>query len=153
MNENKSGYIKWYSPAKGYGFIAVENEPDVLLHFSVLRAFGVESIPDNARVTVETRRTEQGLCATKIVELDTNAPPRITQTDTSIEFERATVKWFDPLRGFGFLEREGKPDVFMHATTLKRCGITPTSIEAGREMLVRPAQRKNGYTAVDLHAG
>ena len=48
-----TGLIKWFDPAKGYGFIYNDQAgPDILLHANVLRNFGQGSVADNTQVTV-----------------------------------------------------------------------------------------------------
>ena len=53
-----------------------------------------------------------------------------------------TVKWFNSTKGFGFIEPEdGKRDVFVHISALKRSGISELKdgqkvtfdVEAGRD--------------------
>ena len=53
-----------------------------------------------------------------------------------------TVKWFNPSKGFGFIEPEGgKRDVFVHISALEAAGISELKdgqkvtfeIEAGRD--------------------
>lgn len=36
--------------------------------------------------------------------------------------EEGTVKWFNPEKGFGFISREGKPDVFVHFKSINTEG-------------------------------
>lgn len=39
-----------------------------------------------------------------------------------------TVKWFDPAKGFGFIEPEsGEKDVFVHVSAVERSGMTTLS--------------------------
>lgn len=33
------------------------------------------------------------------------------------------IKWFDPKKGYGFIEAEGQPDVFVHHTSFKTKGL------------------------------
>jgi CspA family cold shock protein len=42
----KRGVVKRWNPEKGYGFISVEGEPDVFVHFSALQMNGVAVVFD-----------------------------------------------------------------------------------------------------------
>ena len=123
-----SGVIKWFDVAKGYGFIVPDNGmPDVLLHVTCLRRDGYQTACEGARVVCEVLPRSKGLQAFRVVSMDESTaihpaqmpPPRthVTVTPTS-GLERAQVKWFNRLRGFGFLTRgEGTPDIFVHMET------------------------------------
>ena len=155
-----SGVIKWFDASKGYGFIVPDNGwPDVLLHVTVLRRDGYQTAYEGARVVCECVQRAKGYQAFRIVSMDELTaihpaqmlPPRthVTVTATS-GLERAQVKWFNRLRGFGFLTcGEGTPDIFVHMETLRRFGMT--ELRPGQYVLVRFGPGSKGMMAAEIH--
>jgi cold shock protein len=155
-----SGVIKWFDASKGYGFIVPDNGwPDVLLHVTVLRRDGFQTAYEGARLVVECVQRQKGYQAFRIVSMDESTaihpaqmlPPRthVSVTPTS-GLERAQVKWFNRLRGFGFLTcGEGTPDIFVHMETLRRFGMT--ELRPGQYVLVRFGPGSKGMMAAEIH--
>jgi CspA family cold shock protein len=47
------GTVKWFNADKGYGFIAVEGQDDVFVHWSKIKADGYKSLEDGQAVDFE----------------------------------------------------------------------------------------------------
>ncbi|MDX1436714.1 MAG: cold-shock protein [Anaerolineales bacterium] len=48
--ERLTGTVKWFNSAKGYGFIAVEDGPDVFVHYSQIRGDGYRTLDEGQQV-------------------------------------------------------------------------------------------------------
>jgi CspA family cold shock protein len=153
-----SGLIKWFDVSKGYGFIIPDGGgTDVLLHVTCLRRDGYQTAYEGARIVCEALARPKGMQAFRILSMDESTaihpaeqPPRthVSVTPTS-GLERATVKWFNRLRGFGFLTRgEGTADIFVHMETLRRYGMT--ELRPGQTILVRHGPGPKGLMAAEV---
>jgi len=154
-----AGVIKWFDVAKGYGFMVPDNGmADVLLHVTCLRRDGYQTAYEGSRMSCEAVAGPKGLQVFRIISMDESTavhpaqmPPartHVTVAPTS-GLERAQVKWFNRLRGFGFLTRgEGTPDIFVHMETLRRFGMA--ELRPGQFVLVRFGPGPKGLMAAEV---
>ena len=67
MQQMTTGTVKWFSNAKGYGFIAPdEGGEDVFAHFSAIVMDGYKSLKEGQKVQFEVTRGPKGLQAANI---------------------------------------------------------------------------------------
>jgi CspA family cold shock protein len=162
-----TGRVKWFDATRGFGFlVSDELDGDVLLHFSVLREHGRRSVPEGAIIECVPVRLERGLQAKRIISIDLSSalpqqprssmPPseradRQALADAAGEFEPVEVKWFNRVRGYGFVKRPdgaGGEDVFVHMETVRSAHVG--ELQPGQKLEARVAPSAKGLTAVEL---
>ena len=137
--------VKWYDPAKGYGFLVPDDgSPDIYCRAPALAAVGLETLLAGAAVACETAQGLRGPEVSRIISVDFSATAprqasfanaagngRMAASPGTVEANpaasgrtiRAIVKWFHPVKGYGFLEPEdGSADVFCHLTVAQASG-------------------------------
>jgi len=66
-----SGKIKWFNNEKGYGFISCEDYEDIFVHYSSIRGKGYKTLVEGQYVIFDLVRTDKGLQAKNVIELET----------------------------------------------------------------------------------
>jgi CspA family cold shock protein len=65
----KKGTVKWFNSEKGFGFITVEGEKDVFVHFSAIQGDGYKSLEEGQAVEFEIVEGDRGPQAANVTKL------------------------------------------------------------------------------------
>jgi cold shock protein len=157
------GVVKFFNPQKGFGFIVRDDGgEDVFVHISAVEQAGLTDLADGQ--PLEFTLVDRGgrVSATNLRIEGEPMPVERTgggggaggaggpQRQLTGEKASGTVKFFNAMKGFGFIQRDdGQPDAFVHISAVERAGM-PTLNEGDRLDFELEVDRRGKYAAVNL---
>ena len=148
--------VKWFNAEKGFGFVAVVGGSEAFLHIRQLEAAGHSNVPEGARVQVRIGQGQKGPEVTEVTEVDLSTaqvgssaerrPATPSQVMGQVSESIGTVKLYRADKGFGFVGPDGGgKDIFVHATTLARAGLS--GLAEGQRVRMQIGQGQKGPAA------
>lgn len=159
-----TGVVKFFNGQKGFGFIVRDDGgEDVFVHISAVEQAGLTGLAEGQPLgfTLVDRGGRISATDLKIegepLPVEDRGPPRDRdaprggpQRQLTGEKATGTVKFFNAMKGFGFIQRDdGQPDAFVHISAVERAGM-PTLNEGDRLEFELEVDRRGKYAAVNL---
>ena len=140
----KQGKVRWFSERLGYGFIDVEDN-EVFIHRSTLTQFGATRLLSDDTVLVTITTSSRGLIVETLLGIERMPVDESLIASKPSENEHpAFVKFFNEVRGYGFIEVEGyDQDIFVHSRVIEQNGLS--TIYDNQRLLVTVELGEKGY--------
>ncbi len=75
MSERKTGIVKWFNDRKGFGFIKVDENQDVFVHYSALQGEGFKTLKEGESVEFDLVEGAKGPQAANVVKAEAAQQP------------------------------------------------------------------------------
>lgn len=161
-----SGVVKFFNGQKGFGFIVRDDGgEDVFVHISAVEQAGLTGLAEGQplKFTLVDRGGKVSATDLQIEGEPLPVPERSggaggfggerergPQRQLTGERASGTVKFFNAMKGFGFIQRDdGQPDAFVHISAVERAGM-PSLNEGDRLEFELEVDRRGKYAAVNL---
>ncbi len=149
------GTVKFFNVQKGFGFIQREDGgEDVFVHISAVERAGLEGLAEGQGLefTLVDRGGKVSASDLVVVGDVIAVEKREAAPQRQLTGEKATgtVKFFNAMKGFGFITRDdGQPDAFVHISAVERSGMRSLN-EGDRLEFDIEVDRRGKYSAVNL---
>ena len=148
------GTVKFFNAHKGFGFIQQDaGGEDVFVHISSVERAGLEGLAEGQQLEFTLVDRGGKISASDLVVVgDVIAVQQKEAPQRQLTGERATgtVKFFNGMKGFGFITRDdGQPDAFVHISAVERSGMQSLN-EGDRLEFDIEVDRRGKYSAVNL---
>ena len=150
-----SGKVKFFNAQKGFGFIARDDGgEDVFVHISAVERAGLEGLAENQELQFNLVDRGGKISASDLQVVGDVIPveQRAAAPQRQLTGEKAsgTVKFFNSMKGFGFITRDdGQPDAFVHISAVERSGLQGLN-EGDKLEFDLEVDRRGKYSAVNL---
>ena len=152
------GVVKFFNTQKGFGFIQRDDGgEDVFVHISSVERAGLEGLAEGQQLEFTLVDRGGKVSATDLVVVGDVIPvakkeAEAPQRELTGEKATGTVKFFNSMKGFGFITRDdGQPDAFVHISAVERSGMRDLA-EGDRLEFDIEVDRRGKYSAVNLVA-
>ncbi|NNM77038.1 cold-shock protein [Sphingomonas sp. ID1715] len=160
-----TGVVKFFNGQKGFGFIVRDDGgEDVFVHISAVERAGLAGLAEGQPLGF-TLVDRGGRISATDLKIE-GEPLPVTggggggreerggaggpQRQLTGEKATGTVKFFNAMKGFGFIQRDdGQPDAFVHISAVERAGM-PTLNEGDKLEFELEVDRRGKYAAVNL---
>jgi len=149
------GKVKFFNTQKGFGFIQRdEGGEDVFVHISQVERAGLEGLAEGQELqfNLVDRGGKVSAADLQVVGDVIKVEQKTTSPQRELTGEKATgtVKFFNAMKGFGFITRDdGKEDAFVHISAVERSGL-PGINEGDRFEFDLEVDRRGKFSAVNL---
>jgi CspA family cold shock protein len=149
------GKVKFFNAQKGFGFIQRdEGGEDVFVHISQVERAGLEGLAEGQELAFNLVDRGGKVSAADLQVVGDVIPVQqraaAPQRERTGEKSTGTVKFFNSMKGFGFITRDdGEADAFVHISAVERSGLSQLN-EGDRLEFELEVDRRGKYSAVNL---
>jgi CspA family cold shock protein len=151
------GTVKFFNAHKGFGFIQRdEGGEDVFVHISQVERAGLEGLAEGQELAFNLVDRGGKISAADlqivgdVIPVEQRSAPEAPQRQSTGEKATGTVKFFNSMKGFGFITRDdGEPDAFVHISAVERSGLSELN-EGDKLEFELEVDRRGKYSAVNL---